>query len=222
MTNHTPTFSEIVLKSMKLTPQKFKFISYILMILIVMSGGWFYYKNYVQLPQELKAQDAMFQAEIFFRRDSFNLALNGQGNAKGFLNIIKNFNGTKAANISNYYVGICYLNLGQFKKAVDYLKQYQGDDPNIQAVAYAALADAQSELKQNDEAISNYVKAASFIDFQENLAGEFLFKAALLSEVIGKNDQALEYYQKLKSDYPRSEKGAQADKYIARLTKTAF
>ncbi|MDI9337775.1 MAG: tetratricopeptide repeat protein [Alphaproteobacteria bacterium] len=222
MTNPTPTLSEIVLKALKLTPQKLKFISYIFIILIVICGGWYYYKNYIKLPQELKAQDAMYQAENFFRRDSFNLALNGQGTAKGFLNIIKNFNGTKSADLSTYYAGICYLNLGQFKNAVDYLKKYQGEDPNVQAVALGALADAQSELKQNDDAINNYLKASNLINFQDNLAGEYLFKAALLSEVIGKNDQALDYYQKLKSDFPRSEKGAQADKYIARLTKTAF
>ncbi len=44
---------------------------------ILIVGGYLGYKNFIQIPNEQKAQEEIFRAEENFRRDSLSLALNG-------------------------------------------------------------------------------------------------------------------------------------------------
>jgi hypothetical protein len=57
----------------------------------------------------------MFQAVRYFESDSLNLALNGDGNNLGFLQIVEDYSGTKAGNLANYYAGVIYLKQGNFR-----------------------------------------------------------------------------------------------------------
>ena len=43
-----------------------------------------------------EAQTDMFMAELYFQKDSFNLALNGDGQYLGFLDIADDYSSTKA------------------------------------------------------------------------------------------------------------------------------
>jgi len=47
---------------------------------------------------------------------------------------------------------------------------------------------------------------------------EYLFRAALKLETLGKNNEALDLYKELKAKYPNTERGFSADKYIYRLS----
>ncbi|TAE07982.1 MAG: hypothetical protein EAY72_13735, partial [Bacteroidetes bacterium] len=105
-----------------------------------------------------------------------------------------------------------------YADAVKYLKDFSTDVPQVQMMAYGALADAQSELKSTDDAIANYKKAASTFTKDEGNSSEYLFKAALLSEVNGKTEEATKLYKELKEKFPKTEKGFQADKYINRIS----
>ena len=69
-----------------------------------------------------------------------------------------------------------------------------------------------------EDAIAAYKNAANAFDKDENNSSEFLFRAALLSETTGKTKEALELYKELKTKYPKTDKGFQADKYIYRLS----
>jgi tetratricopeptide (TPR) repeat protein len=84
-------------------------------------------------PRHDEAQTQMFMAENYFERDSFNLAINGDGNYLGFLDIIDDYKMTKAANLSKYYTGISYLHLGQYEEAIDYLKGFKTKDLLLRA-----------------------------------------------------------------------------------------
>ncbi len=69
--------------------------------IILIFGGWYAYKHLYQEPRQQKAVEQMFQAELMFEKDSFNLALtNPGGGFSGFLDIINSYSGTKAANLS--------------------------------------------------------------------------------------------------------------------------
>ena len=85
-------------------------------------------------------------------------------------------------------------------------------------MAYGALGDAYSELNKNDEAVSNYKKAAAEFTDDENTSAEYLFRAALKLETLGKNSEALELYKKLKTDFPQTQRGFEADKHIYKLS----
>ncbi len=186
--------------------------------LIVVIGGWLLYKNLVVKPKEERAAEAMFKAEEYFRTDSLAVALNGDGQNKGFLNIIKNFGGTKAANLSHFYAGIIYLKTHDFNNAVKQLKDFDTDSKQIQMIAYGRLGDAYSELGKKDEAVDLYKKAGKEFEADQFNSSEFLFRAGYLLESMGKNKEAIDIYKEIKEKYPKTEKGFSIDKYIYRLS----
>ena len=90
----------------------------VLTAIVVVVGGVLAYNQFIVKPKEAEAQTAMFRAEIYFEKDSFNLALNGKGDVEGFLSIIDNYGGTKSSNLAHYYAGICYLQTGKFQEGI--------------------------------------------------------------------------------------------------------
>lgn len=193
-------------------------LSTVAVVLIVIIAGWFGYQNWIVKPKEAKAQSAIAVAQQYFAADSFRLALNGDGANKGFLGIIKSFDGTKSGNLAHYYAGVCYLQTGDFNNAVKQLSDFATDSKPVQMQALGALGDAYSELKQNDKAIDAYKKASATFENDQANASEYLFRAALLNEIAGKTKEAVELYKSVKDKFPNTARGAQADKYIYRLS----
>ncbi len=194
-----------------------KTIIYVGGAIIILLGAYLGYKKFVSEPNEEKANEAIWKAQGYFEKDSLNLALNGDGRNIGFEKIIKNYGGTKAGNLANFYAGVCYLKLGNPTKAVNFLKDFSTNGKQLQAIAYVRLADAYADLNKQSDAISYYDKASNYFPEDEGLSSEALFRAAQLSEVMQKNDEAIKYYKSLKEKFPKTEHGAQADKYLARL-----
>lgn len=186
--------------------------------LILVVGGYFGYDNFIQLPKEQKANEALFAAENYFRKDSFNIALNGTGSTAGFLKVISNYGGTKAANLAHFYAGASFLQMGDFQKAVDQLSAFNANGAKqVEAKAEGLLGDACAELKKNDEAIAHYKNAGTLFEEDQAISSEYLFRGALLAEMNGKTDVAIDLYQILKEKYPRTDKGFIVDKYLARM-----
>ena len=174
--------------------------------------------NNLYIPgQEKAAQEEMYAAEGYFKKDSFNLALNGDGNSSGFLEIIDSYSGmTSAAKLANYYAGISYLNLGDFDNAVTYLENFDGDDQVVSTMALGALGDAHSELGDMSSAIKYYKQAANNTD-NEFTATTYWMRAGQAMELEGDNSGAKAAYETIKKEYPNSIAGQNIDKYIARV-----
>ena len=64
------------------------------------------FKQFYLEPMEENAQADMFMAELYFQKDSFNLALNGDGQYYGFLDIISDYSLSKTGKLANYYAGL--------------------------------------------------------------------------------------------------------------------
>jgi len=186
-------------------------------LVILLAGGWWAYKNFISEPGEKKASEAMSRAEFYYSKDSMDLALNGDGINAGFLKIIKNHSGTKAANLAHYYAGSIYLRKDDFANAVKYLKEFSTGSQLIQSQAYRMLGDAHMSLNKKEEGIAYYVKAGKLNDKDEYTSSECLFLAALANETAGKKKEAEELFLLIKEKYPQTEKGMQVDKYLARL-----
>lgn len=179
-------------------------------------GGYFAYKYFYKAPREKEASAQIFQAELQFERDSFELALlNPGGGYSGFLDIIENYKGTDVANLANYYAGICYLHLGKFDAAISYLEDFSPDGEITPIMKHGAMGDAYSELSQFDDAISEYRKAVQAGD-NDFLTPYYLKKLGLLYEKQGDMASALKTFQEIKKDYAKSQDGASIDKYIQR------
>ncbi len=188
-----------------------------LVVVVVGIGGYLGYTEVYLKPQENKAADAMFAAEKYFLLDSSNLVLNGDGKNKGVLYVIKEFGGTKQANLAKFYAGISYFRLDNFNKSIEYLKDFSTNAKQVQTIAYGTIGDAYAELKNNDEALNYYQKAGTHFPEDEGLSAEYLYRAAQILEVTGKNDDAIAIYKDIKVKYPKTEKGITADKFIYRL-----
>jgi len=173
--------------------------------------------RFYSLPREVKAQEQMFVAEQYFEKDSFNIAINGDGNFPGFLDIIDNYGRTKAGKLARYYVGVSNLQLGKYKEAAEYLESFKTDDLLLGPVALGATGDAYSELGNKEKAVKLYMEAAEF-NPNAFTSPVYYLKAGNLYETLGSKDKALAAYKVIKEKYAESNEGRSIDKYIARLT----
>jgi len=136
-------------------------ITYVIGAVIVLVGAFLAFNRFYLQPKEQEALTQMFMAENYFEKDSFNLAINGDGNYLGFLDIIDDYGMTKSSNRAKYYAGISYLHLGQYEDAIDYLKKFKTDDLLLAPVKAGAIGDAMLELGKTDDALKQYKKAYS-------------------------------------------------------------
>ncbi|MDQ3016044.1 MAG: tetratricopeptide repeat protein [Bacteroidota bacterium] len=193
-----------------------KIIIGVIAALVLVIGGWFVYTNLIKGPKEEKAMSQMWMAQVQFEQDSFQVALDNPGGGHpGFINIISDYKGTKAGNLASYYAGVAYLNLGNFEAAKSHLEDFTPAGLIGPVMKHGALGDTYSELNQMDKAMEQYKKAAESSD-NELLTPYYLKKLALLHELQGEKDKALDIYRKIKSQYPNSNEALSIDKYIAR------
>jgi tetratricopeptide (TPR) repeat protein len=183
------------------------------------------YVKFVSNPKEEEAFKDMNQAQIYFQKavdatekqDSlFKLALKGGEGKPGFEGIVSNFSGTKAAKLAEYYMGISYLNLKDFKKAIEHLDNFSTEDIELQALASGATGDAHSELNKNDEAIELYLEAAHMQE-SDFTTPRFLNKAANLAILGNKKEDAIKYLTEIKEKYENTPEGYQVDAILATL-----
>ena len=193
-----------------------KIISYIVGAIIVVVALYLAFNRFYKQPKEQEALSQMFMAENYFEKDSFNLAINGDGNYLGFLDIIDDYGITKAANRAKYYTGISYLHLGQYEEAIDYLNKFKTTDLLLAPVKAGAIGDAMLELGNKEDALAQYKKAYSASD-NELTTPVYKMKAAKLLESMNEYKEALKLYEEIKKDYPQSAEGTTVDKYIARV-----
>lgn len=193
-----------------------KSLTIIIAAIIVIVGGYLGYKRFVMTPKENEAKTQMWMAEQYFERDSFRLALDGDGNYLGFLDIIEEYGITKSANLAHYYTGISYLHLGEYESAIEHLKKFESDDKMIAPIAYGAIGDSYMELEQVNDALTFYNKAVNS-SVNEFTTPIYLMKVAFVHKQNGNYDKALDAYKRIEKDFPNTTEGRQIDKYIAQI-----
>jgi tetratricopeptide (TPR) repeat protein len=193
-----------------------KSIIRVVTVLLALTAIFLGLKRFYLLPRDNEALSQMFVAEQYFETDSFNLALYGDGNYSGFIEIIQDYGLTKAANLSQYYAGISYLRLGEYEDALDYLRKFRSSDKMVAPIAEGAKGDACVELGEMEKGLDYYLKAAkkSKNNFTTPI---YLVKAAQVYEHLQEYNKAMDFYNQIKSDFPDYARNNNIDKYIARL-----
>ncbi|MDL2251506.1 tetratricopeptide repeat protein [Odoribacter sp. OttesenSCG-928-J03] len=183
----------------------------ILLIVVAILG----YDRYIREPKKQEAASQLFGAQSYFEKDSLQLALNGDGNVAGFLEIADRYSSTPAGNLAKYYAGLCYLYLSDYNNAIQYLSKFSSDDFLVNNMAKANIGDAYMQLNDYKKAAEYYKKAASSNknDFSTPV---FLMKNALAYEKSNDYNAALKVYEQIKQDYPQSTEARDIEKYIER------
>ena len=202
----------------------------ILVVLLVIAFGIFGVTKYNQkrdqaamnqiFSQEItfeeQASQAVDFASYYLENEKYALALNGDGEKAGFLDIVKDYGSTKSGKLAAYYAGLCYLKQGDYNNAIEDLKKYTNDDQVFAPMSLGLSGDCYVQLGDNQNAVIYYDKAT-----KKNPNGftapMFLVKLGMTYEIMGNNAKALETYKTLKKDYPQSNEAFEISKNIANL-----
>lgn len=210
----TQSIGEAISKTEAFFQKYGKTLSYLIIaILLAVAGVFATYQFYIK-PIKAEAVDQTFVAEQYFRAADYETALNGDGNALGFAEIIQEY-GSKAGAIVYFYAGVSELHLGNAQSAIDYLMKYDGKDDILLARTNACIGDAYVFIDNNEKALTYFLNAANTAD--NAFAAAYLLKAGIISEEIGKKEEALKHYQTIKDKYPQTYEGFEVDKYISRI-----
>ncbi|MDE5815787.1 MAG: hypothetical protein K2H42_05835, partial [Alistipes sp.] len=101
-------------------------LSYILLALLAVGLLIYGYRALVMQPRAEKAAELIAQAQERFEAENpdYMLALEGDANGAGFLEVIEQYGSTPSGNLAKHYAGICYLQTGDLENAAAYLAKY--------------------------------------------------------------------------------------------------
>lgn len=177
-------------------------------------------RHFYVLPRENKAQAEMYKGVFYFEKDSFQLALQGNGaDFIGFKAIADEYSSTKAGNLAAAYSGLSLYNLGKYDEAITYLKNFDADEEFISPAIIGTIGDCYVNMDKYEEGVGYFERAAKKAD-NDMLSPIYLKKAATVYEKLGNKKKALEMYQKMKDSYPKSMSNQDIEKYIVRDEET--
>lgn len=212
---------EIVSRSERFIENNKKNITFGIIAIAVIIGAILGYNHLYSAPKNKNAAIAIFKGEQYFMKDSFNLALNGNGvDYDGFEYIIKQYGGTKPGNLAKAYAGICYYKTGDMENAIKHLKSFKSDDDNISPAIIGLIGDCYVESGDVKEGISYFEKAASKAN-NDFLSPIYLKKAGIAYESMQQYDNAIKSYTAIKEKHAVSMEAMDIEKYIVRAQQMA-
>ena len=186
-------------------------IGAILSVLLLFSL-YYAYDKFITQPKTVESNLEIFIAQKYFdlamkseeNKDSlFNLALNGAEGKYGFLDIIENFSGTDASNLSYYSAGMAYYNMKKYDLAIEMLENFSSDDEILQSLSLSTIGDAFVQLNQFDDGLSYYESALSYSE-NSFVRPLILLKAGDLAKELNKLNKSIKFFEEIKKDFPKS------------------
>ena len=210
---------EAVSKTEQFFQQNGKNVVIALVVVVLLVVGGYLYKSLVIDSNEQKASEMIVEAQDRFAGENpdFALALNGDENGAGFLEVAEQYGSTAAGNIANHYAGICYLRLDDLENAEKYLAQYDAVDELAGEVVNAQnlglRGDIAVEKGEYEAAVALYKKAVAA---SENIftAPLYLYKQVLAYAALGNKAEAQKCFEALQSNYPMSAEVRDAEKVL--------
>lgn len=194
-------------------------MSYVILALFLLAALIYGYRALIVAPRAEKAAAMIAQAQSLFESETpdYELALAGDANGAGFLDVVEQFGGTPSGNLAKHYAGICYLRLGDLEQAAAYLAKFSP----VSGIP-GAIVNAQNYGLQGDVAVEqqNYAKAVKFYNkavkaSDNNLtAPMYLRKAALAEQAQGHKAEAAALLERILASYPSSMEAREAEKLL--------
>ncbi|OAV68332.1 Tetratricopeptide repeat [Bacteroidales bacterium Barb6XT] len=212
---------EIVSKSEQFIENHSKHLLYGVLVVAAVVALILGVKHGYLAPREKKAAVALFKGEQYFAKDSFALALNGNGaDYEGFEAIIDQYGSTKAGNLAKAYAGISRFKLGQLDEALKDLKSFGGGDNMVSPALVGLIGDCYVNLGETEKGISYFEKAAKQAD-NEVVSPVYLKKAGIAYESLQQYKDAAKVYTAIKEKYYTSTEASDIEKYITRANELA-
>ncbi len=197
-------------------------ISYIFLILIALGLAIYGYRSLVQQPRVDEAAALLAEAQARFNAETpdYELALNGDEEGAGFLEVIEQYGSTPSGNLAKHYAGVCYLKGGDLEQAAAYLADYSA----VKGLT-GEIINAQNLGLQGDIAVvqEDYTAAVALFEkavkaSENNLTAPlYLRKAGQAAQAAGDNAKALELYERITVEYPASMEARDAEKLIGTI-----
>ncbi|MBO7300029.1 MAG: tetratricopeptide repeat protein [Tidjanibacter sp.] len=212
--------TETVSKTEKFFEQNQKLVTWVLAAIIVVIGGYFANKYLIAQPRAEKASVEMFAAIQNFNAEEWQVALDGDGNYAGFLEVMDNYGSTPQGSLAAHYAGVCYLKLGDKENALAYLAKYDASKGAPAEIVNAQNLGLQADLVADggdlQKAAALYRKAVA-ASANSLTAPYYLKKLGLVEEALGNNAAALEAYQRIADEYNTALEARDIDSFIGRL-----
>jgi tetratricopeptide (TPR) repeat protein len=184
----------------------------VIVAVIAIAVVWFF-NGYVA-PKNVEAADKMAAAVRYFERDSFALALNGDGMNEGFIEIIDNYGITESSALAAFYAGVCEYKLGNYDEAISYLKKFNAASVNMEPAALTLIGDSYVANGDVKSAVKYFEQAGAIEN--DLTAPRALNKAGIAYEELGEWAKAEKCYQTIKDVYFDSQLAMEMDKRIER------
>lgn len=198
-----------------------KFLLALVVIIMLIAGGYAYKKLVIDRNAE-RASELIVEAQERFgvENPDFALALNGDEQGAGFLDVIEQYGSTAAGNLAKHYAGVCYLRLGDLENAAKYLAQYSEVDGLPGAILNAQnlglRGDVAVENGDYEGAIALYKKAVAASD-NELTAPLFLYKQIVAYVALGNKEEAQKCLDTLTTKYPTAAEVRFAEELLGTL-----
>lgn len=202
--------------------QNGKKVAIMIATLIVVAAALFSYKMLVLDPAETKAEAAIFNAQLIIETATpdYQVALDGDGTAMGFLEVIDTYGSTATGNLARHYAGICYLKLGDNASAKKFLTAYKPQSGVPAKVIYAQNLGLQGDIEVNE---GNYTAAVSLFESAAAVAENplttplYLRKAGQAAKAAGNTAKAKELLEQVVTLYPATIEARNADKILGTI-----
>ena len=190
-----------------------KLLTIIFGALVVAVLGFFAYKQFYVEPRNEEATLSYLSAQKNLAEGKIDLALGGKSAANpGYLGTFKDYSDTEIGKLSAYNAGLIKFKEGKYQEAYDLLDKFSSDSKVLTALNYGAMADSQSNLNKNEDALSLLDKAISASD-DPYTKYYFTRKAGTLALAMKKNAEAKKYFSTIEEKYEDYDNGM-SDAYI--------
>ena len=214
--------AEAVSKTEQFFQENGKKVVIAVVAIVVGAVAGYLYKSLVIDANAEKASELIIEAQDRFgvQNPDFALALNGDENGAGFLDVVEQYGSTAAGNLAKHYAGICYLRLGDLENAEKYLSMYKSVNELgaevVNAQNLGLRGDIAVERGKYEAAVALYKKAVAA---SENVytAPLFLYKRLLAYVALGNKAEAQKCYDTLQAQYPMSVEAREAEKVMGTL-----
>ena len=161
------------------------------------------------LPSEIKGKSIKFPGLIAFNSDS-------------------KISNTPSSDEANYWIGVCYFKLAEltedseekvknYTEAITYLEK-ETNSETFNSFRHSQVGDIFFQLGDKEKALKYYQESLNDNEDKNPIVRlEILYKSAELAKILEKYDLAIEYYENISIEFPKSQYAGEANKKIAEI-----